>query len=271
MEPLDARALPGVRVGILAREQRRDRVHLRLRGRERRASAQPPDDSQVARVAQRPQVHVHGDRDLRQVVLGPQPHFRLARKAEAGRHDAHDARELLVELQLAPDDRGVGAEALAPERVPQNHLAGSVLRGSERPSQGGLRAEQLEQVRGGDPGVHPARGVALDERAPDDLVGGEALEGTRALAPVQEIGRSHRAVRLARVGLVHEHQPVRVGVGQRPQQQGVERRQHCGVAADPERERQRGNEREPRRAPQPPHSVPQIQEQRVHEPKSSEE
>ena len=93
----------------------------RERGRRRRVVARVAD-SAVARQRTESSARQRAD-------PGRRPPGRRSR-----RHDADDRRRLAVEPQRAADDARVGAEALAPERVAEEHDAGRALRAVRPPA-----------------------------------------------------------------------------------------------------------------------------------------
>ena len=79
--------------------------------------------------------------------------------------------------------------------------------------------------------------------------------------PVVVVGHARRAAdapRPRRVGVPHQHDPLRLGHRQRPQQHVVDDGEERGVGADAERQRQRGRERERLVLPEQPEADAEI-------------
>ncbi len=141
---------------------------------------------------------------LGEVVLhrGPQRRLRRQHVLEPPRHHADDDPRIAVEHDGAPDDRAIGAEAAAPERVAEDDDAGAaeaVLGGVEVAAQGRRHAEDVEVA-----GAHP---LALEElrlgraghRRPPGPEHGDPVEGARALL---ELGVHAVGALLAPAGIV---------------------------------------------------------------------
>ncbi|MNC87501.1 hypothetical protein D3C83_32300 [compost metagenome] len=79
------------------------------------------------------------------------------------------------------------------------------------------------------------------------------------MAEVQRVGGNQRLAH----ALVDDVEPFRVAIGKRPQQHGVEDAEDGGIGADADRERQRGGERESRRAPQRAGGILEVLNERV--------
>ena len=61
-----------------------------------------------------------------------------------------------------------------------------------------------------------------------------------------------------------QHQAIRIGVAERPQEHGVDEAEDRAVGADTERQREHGDQREGRRLRQRAQRLPQVEEQRAH-------
>ncbi len=135
--------------------------------------------------------------------------------------------------------------------------SGLLLLRSERAADDRLLAERREDARGDLAPVDTlrlARGAARALSAAQDevrpVVAHQRLEDAVLVPHVLEVrdGEAHLRHLLGPLG--QEHQPLRLRVGQRPQQDGVDHAEDRGVGADPERERRDRDEREARRLPE---------------------
>ena len=206
--------------------------HVVLRLCHRHAVLDAADDTHPA-AAGRPRRRREADR-------GPDVH-RLVENRKARRHDSDDEIGAAVEHDVAVHDRGIGAEAPAPEPIADrdHRHARRVLLRREVAAERRPDAEHAEE-RAGDELHRQLRGVArARERRPErHRDGGEFREGLIQLAPVNEIaGRNDIFFLVAReVVLPHHGQAIGIGVRKRPQQERVDHAEDGGVRADAERQ-----------------------------------
>ncbi len=177
------------------------------------------------------------------------------------RHHANHLILLAAEQDVAPHQPRVGAVTPPPEPVAQHDdaLAPRLIFAFEEASPGlRRRAEHLEEVRRDlrADGAHRLLLLAQVEVAV--LVGGDSREGVRLRAPVQKIRDGDRAGAALRQSLVDRDEPAGLRVGQRTQEYRVDDREDGRVAANAERQRQHGDGRKPRLAPQHAETVPQV-------------
>ena len=76
--------------------------------------------------------------------------------------------------------------------------------------------------------------------------------------PIDIIGKRNGNLRLVRVGLGDDHDPIRFRIGQRLEQDRVDHAENRGVRADPERERENGDEGEAGRLQQLPDGISDL-------------
>lgn len=137
------------------------------------------------------------------------------RQLERLRHHARNNDAAAVDLNGSADDRQVAAKAPLPEAVADDqplHLQGLAVAGEIR----------LPGVPGGDVGQRLAASAIVDDFAFRDP----------CLVEVLPTAPDH-------------HARVRIGVGQRPEQDSVDHGEDGAMGPDPERERDERREREP--------------------------
>ena len=119
-------------------------------------------------------------------------------------------------------------------------------------------AEEAEELIADDRGAQPlglADAGGVDRLHVEDR---DALGCVVAAAPGEEIGIWQRKVGAALTGDAHLHQPIGIGKRQRPQQDGFDDREDGRRGADPERQRQDGDEGESRALQQQPDGVADV-------------
>ena len=176
-----------------------------------------------------------------------------------------------VELDGRPHDLRVAAEVALPERVAQERLvgaAGLILVVRERTAEHGSHVENPKQRRG------RRRRGHLDRRRVVTGQVGSATEGVRAnlrehLVPVAQLPVFRLGEPVARdAGLLELPPDVderrRVLVRQRPEQHGVDGGEDRRVRANPERERQNGDDGEAAPAQEGAQREADVLEQCVH-------
>jgi hypothetical protein len=180
------------------------------------------------------------------------------RRREAGRHHPHHLARDAVERDAPPHDGRIGAEALAPHAVAEQHDAvapGAVLAGGQCAPERRPRAEQREQVgahrrdlrerRLATPGAQRRALRRADERDADEGALGALGEGARD------------SLRRAAVG-PDAHQPLGRLVRKRAQEHRVDDREERRVDAHAQGERARGGQQVGRRAAQRAPGVAEI-------------
>ena len=179
------------------------------------------------------------------------------RERERGGHHAGDGVRRVADGDPEADDRRRSSAQGGGE--PRADDGARVAGGKRRRDAGGGRhAEHVEEALGDrrDPG--DARGTGAADAALARLVSGQLGE-PQALGPLPEPVAAEPAGGFVFVVQRGDgHQPVGVGVGQRPPQYAVGHGERRRVQADAERERRHGERHDARPASQPPHHVPQV-------------
>ncbi len=256
-----------VRRGVRHVRVRRDRLPLAQHAvevvaglRQRDAILQPADQVERVAAAAAGMGGVDGDRL-------PQFHALVVHVEPAG-HDAHDARRDAVDLHRAADGRRAAVERLPPEIVREQRDglgAGQRVGAREQPAGERFDAERGQQVVADFCG-HRTRRTVGPQVGRAHPVGADAFEGPVHLPEVEELGRRDpELVEAERRELARdEHEPARLGVAERPQHHPVHHAEDGRVGANPERQRQDGDDGKPRALPQTPHRVDDVSHQRGH-------
>ena len=173
-------------------------------------------------------------------------------RIEAGADHADDRVRFAVDHQRAADDGQVAAEAPLPVAVTQHrhlHIVGDFLLGEDAAG-ARLAAERREEAGGDAAGRDAFRLAVAGDRAIGDP---DALESFEAPDPLAEAHEGERIVwRRAREGRragrlhVEPDQAIRIGKGQRTQEDRVGDRQHRADRGDDHGDRQDAAEREAR-------------------------
>ena len=184
-------------------------------------------------------------------------------EGELRAHHAHHGEGFAVQGDRTPDQGRVAAESPLPEPVRQHHdllVPRDVVRGAERPAERRGDAERVEEVGGDAQAGQPLRrALAL---APQDAApvgeAGDRFEAAALVAVVAEL-REREGEALARgVARVDPGEPLGRGERERLQQHGVHDAEQRRIGADPERQRDEREQREPGRVRQPSKRVTQV-------------
>ena len=171
----------------------------------------------------------------------------------------------------AADDARVRREAVAPQLVGQHddaRRATAVLLLAERAAECRRHTEHVEEAPRDEPAHELDRLATAAERP--GLVrarhAGHVLEGRVGGAPVAErrIGHLDERLPALAVALPDERQPLRLGIGQRPQDHRVRDAEEGGGAPDPHRERCRSDQREAGALLQTSYRVCQVLSESAH-------
>jgi hypothetical protein len=228
----------------LPAELRLKRVEFRRRLRHGCARREPPEH----RIAEgrRLFARAEGNRPEEVNPVG-EPHQRgelaATREPEGGWQHAHDVVRLAVEKYRTADDGGGSAEALAPDGVRQEHhllTPRRVFIIPERAAEGGLHAEETEQI-GGHPRRRDARRLAgARQREGDGRQRREFAAAPAALPPGHEVDRAGRQGRILMPQLLddflEQEQVAAVPVRGRREQERVDHGEHRGGGREPERQ-----------------------------------
>ena len=190
-------------------------------------------------------------------------------EGEIRRQHADHLVELVVETEIAADDAVDPAGLALGERVAEDgHLLtpqlALVLR--EQSAARGVRPQDAEERW-----RHLHRGYAFGARAFADSKPAELIErlrfehrGQRQAVEVVRHRRPRAFDAGAREAVVHRHEPIGLGVWQRPKEDRLDDREDGGVGADAQRQRQEGGEGEGPVLPEEPAREYEIQPQSVH-------
>ena len=235
---------PQILVGfrILIGQPRADGLQLGARLLDRDAVGQPADGEIAPRL---PRLI----RDGGGHGADRQPDIGVEGKVHALGHDADDGPGDVANPDGSPDDGGVAAIALLPQRVADQHdrrRAPRPFAGRKVASEHRRYAERLEEVR---------RDVAAGDQVRDqalvpDVEGSaeyprHARERAGGRAPVLEVAERDAQVASLRIPRPDEHDLVRIRQRQAAKQHGVDDREDRVVGADPQRQDHDGHEREP--------------------------
>ncbi len=191
-------------------------------------------------------------------VLGDD-HFDVAdERDEVRTEDADDRERLAVENDRPADRVHRSAEAALPHAVADERHGARLVVMLERPPELDLRAGYVEIVGG-----HAHRRNALGLAAPGQIRAPpehrhETVERPGRAAEIVDVGQRERLPIGAGADDREGDQAFGVGERQRPDENGIDEREHRRVGAD--RQRQDGDDadRVRRLARQPPHRVPQF-------------
>ncbi len=190
----------------------------------------------------------------------------VGRQQEAGRHDADDFVRPPVDLNGASDDRRIAAVSPLPQARAENHDVGSVpaiLGIREHAAEDWRDAERCERVRrdfpSGDALRLPVAGQVDVRRVPRRNPGHRPV----LAAVVVDLAFGDPCLVFSDPPAPNHDRVVGIGPRQRPQQDGVDDREHDGVAANAKRQRRNGNRREERISAQRPGGVVDIATQVV--------
>ena len=243
----------------------------------RYARLQLADDVVVLAVADRGGVGVERQRhdDLRVQGAAERRHH-LARKVEALREHADHLVRLAVQDQRAPHGTRIAAEPAQPGA----HVRGRPCRRCRASSSCGPRSRPYAArapsigSRFDDARIVPTRSGAPspgqvvvrsdgDRELLEALVTRLDVEVLRGREPVFRDAQARRAV-------PEDHEPLRVRVRQRPQQQRARDAEDGGIRADPDRERQHHGYREAGAASERAQRVREVAREAAHESRSTQ-
>lgn len=247
-------------VGECLFQPRSDERHVGVSLLNRDPGLQPADGVErvASTVAQAPARHIQ---------RGPQ--LRLKGEAEAGRHHTNDRVLARVQLQRLPHGFRVSSEAALPEGVAEDHdviLARLVLARRPGSAQDRIHAEQGEEIgfRRDAPdmvGLPLAAEVHLARPKEQGHVGKRAV----LRFPVDEIRPGEGILAGRGLGFVKPDQAVRIGIGERAQQDGIDDAEDGGVGPNAGGQGQDGYRRESTGFEQGPDGVPQVLNEGSHE------
>ena len=184
---------------------------------------------------------------------------------------ADDVVRDAVQDDLLPDDRRVGTEPTFPESMVQHHdamLADLAFLGSERSAEHRRYAQDVEEWCGHASREQPDWFSRSGEVGGDGCVCRHRLEGAAHLRPIEKVGGSDNVVQhpFALPLLPDLHQLMGIGIGERSQENCVNRREDCGVCPDAESQCQHRDDRDAGLPPQQTHSVSNVLYECAHPP-----
>ena len=260
----DPCAVPPVGVGILPRQLLSDAIHVCAGLFDRHPRFHPRVDRQfVIRPVER----------LRQALERhgrPQLNLRIG-KLEGLRQHSDDFVWHAVQEDLAPHDVRIRAETALPQPVSENDdpmLTDLGLFSSEGSPERRLYAQHVEEGRGHGCRREAGRLAGTGQIGRDRNHGGRRLEHGIHARPVHIIGGRddvfHDA--LGRSLLPHDREAIGIRVGQRAEEDRIDRGEDRRVRTDTERHGQQCDERHSGLTGDESHRVPNILHERMHVP-----
>jgi hypothetical protein len=260
-EPHEPERPAGVEAGIRGRQPRGNAIGLGPRLAERRAIFEPAENPHGPRAARKAAA-------VERIGAERQPHVggrRKGQEREAGRQHADDLHRAAVEGQRGADGIGGRCESTLPQAVADQRdrrSARTFFRSGQCPSQRGAHAEHVEEVARDHRELHLLRVCLSGHVSASERPRGETVV-TAAVGPkIFEVRLRQRQLELAllRLASPEKHEAVGVREGKRVEYDAVDNREHRGGRADPERERDDGDQREAGRPEQPAGGVSEVLE-----------
>ena len=213
----------------------------------------------------RPQAAEHADalipvlRKLLTIGRDQRPHVRSGRiEGEPFRHHAGDGARAIADGETAADDIGRRQQRASPESVSQHDGASLAEIGRlERAAHRGCDTEHREEIRAHRNREHDLRAAVASQNLFAGCPGRrrDPLEAPAAAPPVLEIvvGRKDlRKVPVRDMAVPDRDDPIGTGVRQGSQENRFDDAEHRGCGANPEGEREDGDDRKTRiPAPRP--------------------
>ena len=266
----------GVGIGVGFFHSPGDLGHLGLRLGDADAGLQQTDREIAAVPPVLPSLGRKGQRHP-DVRLGGEPeavrHLAAARKGETGGHHPHHRQRRAVDVEDAAEHVAVAAETALPEVVREQDggpLALVVVLRQQDAAEQGRRAERLEELAG-DPHRRDLLGIAVPREAQPVGVDDRHLrERLRRLPVVEGRRRDRQLVGEAdlpgqlRVRGPDHRQPLGIAERQRRQQHRIDDAEDRRVGADPQRQREDGDDRERRPLEQRPAGEAKVLQQGLH-------
>ena len=176
----------------------------------------------------------------------------IGQKTHARRHHADDRkrRRIPADPNRGAEDRAVAVELPLPQVVAQDDPRGRDLRPA-RLARGELAAEHrrdaegLEEVAGDDHAAQRCAPVRQDEEVERPSVEGRRLDGAARRPPVHPLPDAAPAGVRAAVAprRRHEHEPVRIRIWRRREEDALDQAEHRRRRSDPQTERDHGGGR----------------------------
>jgi hypothetical protein len=263
MQWLDVHTVPLVQLRQLRLEAGRDGVHLGLRLRDRDAVLQACDHEHVVASA----IQVERLRDRRPDVGWRAG--RCRRKLERRRHYADHHVEFAADCDRTADERGVGAEPLAPQALADDDDLSAtrlIFVGDEHATRNWRDPHDGKEVgRDADADqLHRLARAGQIEVAVEDHAG-HALERPRSRFPLGHlVGANDVAQILGAAALPHDRQAVRPGERKRTEQHRIDDAERRGRGADAQRHQRCDEEDKGGCARQHPPGLPEVVAETTH-------
>ena len=237
-------------------------VQIGSRLRLRHAALQAPDSGEPGvpailgvgrvRLTHYPEIHVFGKRK-------PSRH-----------HPDHGSRASIPQQRLADRIR-IRMKVLPPESIADQNIARDVavevfVVAREIVPQRGRDAQHLQESRRHNRALNLHRQRTRCIHGIFRQVSADRLKAAVQAVPILKPQWRQQTFRTLLLGaiLVQHHQPIRIRVGKRAQQHGIDCRKYRRVRTDPERERRNHSQRERWRPAQNSPSVPRTRHHRIH-------
>ena len=205
------------------------------------------DSGRVGDTSHDPKV-VRGTRRLRRISLARRPELAGARIVKPRRHHTDDGVHRGFDAKLQRVERGA-VEPQAPEAIADDHgwrAADALLLGNEAAADDWPHSHHVEEfARHAGAGRHD-RLASCDDRSRARRHLRHRAEAPRAGLPVFEVRLRYVLLTAAAgIDLIQPHDVLGLWIGQRPQQDAIDDAEDGGGGANPEPERQDGDDSEP--------------------------
>ena len=234
----DLRRLVRTRIGILLGEPLRDRLQLGRRPSDRGFGFEPGDHREEVAAASR----------VRGIQRDGAPELDFARREkEIRRHDADDRHRLAAEREGAPEHARITGESALPHPVAEHDdavLPREILRLGKATAEHRRDFQEVEEIPRDGGGDDAFGAVAACEGRGAAGEGGDPGERGRLFAPVEKGRRRDRESAVLRHDLEQANEAIRLRIRQRPQKHAVHDAEDRAGGADPESQREDGDDRE---------------------------
>ena len=191
---------------------------------------------------------------------------RSRRELKPSRSDANHRPPSIAQVDRPAHDIRIGPESRRPEIVADHdHRCGAfaqILRTEETPD-GGRQAKGREQLWCRREALDSNRIAVVEERGERTVERNKGFEAVLARAEIDDVAERHEILGDAGsdIAIPEHHEVVGVREGQRPQQDGLNEREECGVGPDAEGQCEHCGERESGLTPEQSERVAQVTEE----------